>query len=512
VRLFRSTDGRFSAQVDAGGRRDIYPLKSAALRDWLVDGYLREFREVPSDWSLRRILGALEATARFESGTHSVFVRVGHDGTGPIDAKSRSSARYFVDLADPAGRAVEIGPQGWAVVNDPGVSFRRPEGSLPLPEPSRDGSIDLLRPYVNISDPDFRLLIVWMAAALRPVGPYPILALHGEQGSAKSTLARIVRLLVDPHAAPLRNQPTKISGLVASAVNNWILAYDNISVLPDWMSDALCMLSTAGSFQCHASPSGDEVVLHIQRPVLLTGIDEFAGRGDLGDRSIVLELPSVTPRIRRCEDELWNSFSHDYPRIFGGLLDAVVGGLRQLSSVRLADLPRMADFAAFAEAVGRGLGWPEGTVLSDHRDNRQQATVLELEDSPLGRVLLEQARYMYDWAGTATDLLDKLTAIAGKRTAASPRWPKSPVWLVRELRRISAQLRVHDISVDFDRNGDRRLILVSAPEPPEKIPSPHASFAGITNCVSKALPEKNLPSQANSNPPNELDAVTVFRP
>src|SRR4029077_13318804 len=125
-------------------------------------------------------------------------------------------------------------------------------------------------------------------------------------------------------------------------------------------------------------------------------------------------------------------FNQDRPRILGGLLDGVAGGFRLLPSVRPTELPRMADFAAFAEAVGRGLGWPAGTVLSDYGDNRRQATVLELEDSPLGRLLLDHARYMNDWAGTASDLLAKLTAMAGRRVVASPRWPKSPSWLVRE--------------------------------------------------------------------------------
>ena len=42
ARLFRSTDGRCYAQVDDGGRREIYALKSAVFRDWLTDRYFRE--------------------------------------------------------------------------------------------------------------------------------------------------------------------------------------------------------------------------------------------------------------------------------------------------------------------------------------------------------------------------------------------------------------------------------------------------------------------------------------
>ena len=87
------------------------------------------------------------------------------------------------------------------------VHFQRPAGHLALPIPIRGGSIDLVRPYVNLNDADFRLLIGWMAAALLPEGPYPILVIHGEQGSAKTTLMKIIRSLLDPQLSPVLAEP-----------------------------------------------------------------------------------------------------------------------------------------------------------------------------------------------------------------------------------------------------------------------------------------------------------------
>jgi hypothetical protein len=452
--LLRSTDGRFYAQVSVGGRREIYALRSAAFRDWLIDGYFRARREVPSDWSIRRVLGALEAVARYEGGTPSIFVRVGHDGK----SNGNGSACYL-DLADPDGQAVRIGPEGWSVVEDPRVHFRRPVGHLPLPIPTREGSIDLLRTYVNLTERDFRLLIVWMAAALRPVGPYPILALYGQQGSAKSTLARIVRRLIDPQAAPLLAEPRNIRELMASAVNGWLLAYDNIGVIPHSLSDGLCLLATGGALAGHTSLANDErSVIHAQRPVILNGIEEFVGRGDLADRSIFLDLPPIAPGDRRCEDEFWEAFHQDSPRILGGLLDAVVGGLREVRSVRLTELPRMADFAKFAEAVGRTLGWPAGTACSDYDDNRRDASITQLEDSPVAATMLDLGPdYMNDWSGTPSELFTELTTLAGEK-ADSARWPKSPARLTVELRRLAPQLGIHGIIVKVSRSHQGRVV------------------------------------------------------
>ena len=224
ARLFRSADGRLCAQVPVGDRFEVFGLKSAAFRDWLIDGFLIDHPEPPPSYSIRRVVGMLEARARFNDAIPEVFVRVGRDGVG-------QNSRCFLDLGDPFGRAIEIHPQGWFVVDRPDVHFRRPAGQLPLPVPSPDGSIDLLRPFVNLSNDDFRLLITWMTASLRPVGPYPILVLSGPQASAKTTLATMVRLLIDPQVCPVLYPPDSTQNLMATAVNGWLLAYDNISTI-----------------------------------------------------------------------------------------------------------------------------------------------------------------------------------------------------------------------------------------------------------------------------------------
>jgi len=216
--FLRSTDGRFYARVQVGGRPEIYALRSPAFRAWLIDQYFNTCNDVASDWSIRRALSKLVATARFEGATPSIFTRVGHDG----DEYGNGSACYL-DLADPAGRAIRIGSESWSVIDNPPVHFRRCHGHLPLPMPIRGGSIELLRPYVNVSDADFRLLVVWMAAALRPVGPYPILVLNAEHGAAKTSTASILRLLIDPRAGRLPGQPRNTRSLMVSAADHWVL-------------------------------------------------------------------------------------------------------------------------------------------------------------------------------------------------------------------------------------------------------------------------------------------------
>jgi hypothetical protein len=113
---------------------------------------------------------------------------------------------------------------------------------LALPLPVRGGSIGRLRDFVNVrADEDFILVVAWLLSAMRDHGPYPVLMTIGEQGSAKSTLLEILRSLVDPNVAPLRSPPRDDRDLFIAASNAHVLAYDNLSGLPSWLSDGLAV-------------------------------------------------------------------------------------------------------------------------------------------------------------------------------------------------------------------------------------------------------------------------------
>jgi hypothetical protein len=60
---------------------------------------------------------------------------------------------------------------------------------LPLPVPQCDGSIMALQSLVNLdSYDDFILIIAWLLPALRPAGPYPLVALAGEQSALTASI------------------------------------------------------------------------------------------------------------------------------------------------------------------------------------------------------------------------------------------------------------------------------------------------------------------------------------
>jgi hypothetical protein len=224
---------------------------------------------------LTAAIGVVEARAQHDTPVRDVFVRVGElDG------------RLYLDLADAKWRAIEIDKTGWRVVDRPAVRFRRTPDMRALPEPKRDGSVDSLRPLLNIPDgkegeADFILAAAYALTCLRGRGPYPVMAVSGEQGSAKSTRSAMLRNLVDPGKPTLRALPRDEHDLVIAARNRHVLAFDNVSGLKWWLSDALCRIASGAGFGARTLYSDDEeTVFEGARPLIVNGIEDAVERPD----------------------------------------------------------------------------------------------------------------------------------------------------------------------------------------------------------------------------------------
>jgi hypothetical protein len=454
--LFHDPAGEGYATVTVQTHRETHRLRSRGFRRWLSSRFYAAHEKAPSAQALQDALGVLEARAAYDGPELPVAVRL----AAHID-------HVYLDLADPQWQGVDVTVGGWRIVTNPPVKFIRPRGLLPLPLPVDGGSVAGLRQFINTgSEDDWRLIVAWLLAAMRPCGPFPILALHGEQGSAKSTTARILRSLVDPIKAGLRSEPREPRDLMIAASNSWLLALDNLSFLPPWLSDALCRLSTGGGFSTRELYSdADEIIFDAQRPVILTGIEELATRSDLLDRAIVLHLPPLPEERCRPEAELWAEFEKARPRILGALLDVVAGALRELPHVRLLRHPRMADFALWITAAEPALGWERGLFLRAYTGNRAEVNDLALDSSPIAPLLRDLADGN-GFEGTCADLLAKLHETAGDRATRAQSWPKTPRALSGQLRRLAPNFRRAGVTVELYRESNamrRRMVRITRP-------------------------------------------------
>ena len=216
-----------------------------------------------------------------------------------------------------------------------------------------------------------------------------MLLVHGEQGSAKSTLVRILRLLLDPNEAPVRGQPREPSDLIIAARNSAVIAFDNVSSLSAEMSDDLARVATGAGFGARQLYTDtDEVIVEVSRPIVLNGIEEVAVRGDLLDRGLILNLPTI--RTYRDEDAFWRSFENSHPQILGALLNAVSVALANHAATAAPNV-RMADFARWVAAAEPALGLEPDAFINAYRKNRAGAVQLTLESSVLSQSIIDLA-------------------------------------------------------------------------------------------------------------------------
>src|SRR6185369_542550 len=413
--LFHTPSDVAFADFITEGHRETWPIRSKRFGTWLRRCYYHATGSAPSAAAIRSALDLFEARAQFDGPERAVNTRV-----------AEHAGRLYLDLADEHWRAVAIGPDGWRVLGCPPVRFRRAPGMLPLPVPERGGSIEALRSFLNLSSHnDFVLVVAWLLAALRPHGPYPLLAISGEQGSAKTVLSKVLRALVDPNVAPLRALPRDERELMIAANNGHLLAFDNLSGLPPWLSDALCRIASGGSFAVRRLYTDDEEVLfQAARPTILNGIEDVIGRADLADRAICLTLGSIGEKQRRSEADLWREFERARPGILGTLLDAVAHGLQAVESVHPSRLPRMADFALWASACETAL-WPTGTFSRACAANRNAAVAGIIDADPIAAAVRELMSERNSWTGTAADLL-RMSVQRASQTDNGAGWTKNP--------------------------------------------------------------------------------------
>jgi hypothetical protein len=452
IELFRTPEGDAFATVSLKGRAEHYPIPSEAIKKWLKHAYWLETGRGPSGESIESALGILDARAMCEETVPvlTTSLRVGAE-PGP----SRSPV-WYLDLADDARNLVKIRPGAWELAGDAPIRFRRPRGIGALAVPERGGSLGSLRDFLTVTDHDWLLTIAAVTSYFSPIGPYPVAVVTGEQGSAKTTTTRLIKRLVDPRAQLAGAAPKELRDLMVTAKSCWVIALDNLSGLPVWLSDALSRLSTGGGFSTRKMYSDDEeTIIDACRPVVLNSIEDVANRADLLDRAVVISCRPIPEELRREEREFWGAFEAAYPKLLGSILDAVAGGLAMLPLVKLAELPRMADFARWGEAVCRALGYKEGDFLEAYLGNREAAGASVLEDSPIAAELLEFKVAGETWTGTCKTLLTELGERVEKSVRESKRWPKGPRSLSAHLRRIGGALRKNGVDVVFSESHGR---------------------------------------------------------
>ena len=440
--LFHTPVGEGYAIIPINGHSETWALNSRGFERWVAAQFYEKCSRPPRRSALKDAIRMLEARAQFSSPELPVFVRLA-EWKGTI----------YLDLCNDAWEVIEITPLGWRITRNSPVKFIRAPGMRPLPPPQRGGSLGDLRRFINVPDErDWVLCVSWLLASLRPSGPFPILNILATQGGGKSTMERMLRDLIDPSIADLRCPPRSERDLLIAANNSWVLAFDNLSAIKEWQSDAFCRLSTGGGISTRKLyTNGEEYIANPIRPIITNGIDYLPNREDFLDRSMNIHLPQIPDKGRIPEKELWEKFHMAQPFILGVMFDIVSSALLNLPHTQLGSYPRMADFVQWVASGENALPWKPGSFLKTYEENRRFAIQDSLEGNKIISAMQKMLMQKKSWTGTATDLLNTLESYTDQGDRRS--WPKLASELSGILHRAEKSLQSVGIDLIFRREA-----------------------------------------------------------
>ena len=428
----------------------VYLLRGGrkSLRAQLSHEYRRRLGKVAADGALADAMLVIQGIAQ-EADPRPLHLRVArHDGA------------IWLDLGDDTGRAVRISADGWSIENGAPVLFKRTALTANMPAPIPGGRLGELWEWLNVGKTDRPLVAAHLASAFDPDVQHPALGIFGEHGTAKSSASKILVQLTDPSPVPNRKPPKDAEAWVTAAAGSWVVSLDNLSAIPDWLSDSLCRAVTGeGDVRRKLYTDGDLAVFAFLRVVILNGIDVGPMRGDLIDRMLPIHLDLIPDDRRMEEVDFWREFDAARPRLLGALLDLTAGVMRDAPSVALPAKPRMASFARVLAAIDQALG----TEGLDRYQAKQRGMAAEtLTADPF--VTRMRAALTSSFFGTSKKLLEDVTpADDGWRRPRG--WPASARALTGLLRRQAPGMRKTGWEIQEEASGHDNAVRWSITPP-----------------------------------------------
>ena len=473
------------ARINENDVNVLLPLRSQHFKAWLANLLWDSKRKVPGTQAVYSALNVLIAIANSSNLKYTLYNRVAPAEDG-----------FWIDLCDDKWCAIKVTKEGWQIVKNPPILFKRYSHQRPLSVPEPGGDPWKFLNFINIdpADSDTRLILLCTVMSfLIPSIPHPIICTYGHQGSGKTLMFILIRRLLDPSAIEVMTLSSDERERVQQLDHHWCAFYDNITSLPTQISDTLCRAATGSGFsKRQLYTDDDDIIFNFIRCIGLNGINIAASRGDLLDRCLLVFLLPIRKDKRKTEADLHSEFEGCKAGILGGFLDTLVKALQLCPSIKPKNLFRMADFTKWGCAIAVALGQTEEDFMNAYEKKVNNQTEEAAHASPVATVLLNFMDSFEDrsWKGTPTDLFAALinhAKILGI-SAHQKSWPKAPHALVRQLNELAPSLKALGWEVAPSKSGGTRTIQInSVPSDPKEDREGQGGGAGGASDASTAV-------------------------
>jgi Bifunctional DNA primase/polymerase, N-terminal len=465
--FFKDQYGIANVKIKVSDHTEIMPIQSKKFEYYLSKLYYDSTgkEKVAGSESLNNAIRVLQAEGIFSGEERILNLRV---------AWAEKLKEIHYDLTDPQWKCIRITTEKWDIIkHTDNVLFTRFNQKAQV-MPDRNYPLNIFDQYLDlmqIRDVSLRILIkVWTIALIIPDIPHPIDILHGEKGGSKTTFCRCQKRLVDPDKIEINNIPTEKAEFVQQMYHNYLTVYDNVKYVPPWFSDEVCKAVTgSGNSKRTLYTNDDDTIYNYKRPLIVSGILNWLTEPDALDRSLLTEFERIAEEQRKEEDKVESAFEEMRSKLFGYILDMVVKALQIKPTIQLSNLPRMADFTVWGEAIARAMGCRPMVFVNAYKENIGKQNVEAIESNLLAQGIEKFVDSWYDeekginvWEGSTKEGLEQIKEIAELHNidTNAGSWPKATNSFKRRLKPILSNLREGpgiDVVIDRQTTANTRI-------------------------------------------------------
>lgn len=449
VDLVHDTHGTAHAIWQEQSGKQVHPLDAAEVTHLISRYCLANDGNLPSKHIVDGIRNELAFYTTEKGQVKNIATRVGHH-----------EGSVFLDLGKPG--VMKVSKKKFELVEESEVLFRQSPliASLPIPDMKAKGTAKRITRYVNVRKRDRILILSWAMSLFLPGGTYPLLAMYGKQGSAKSTTLTMLKQMLDPSEVPIIAMPKNEVALFIASKSYKMMPIDNVSKIGGNMSDAMCQLASGGSIAGRTLYTNSGLtVIDGHSLVSLNGIGLEISRQDLLSRTLVIEAPPLDGK-HKPQKELVATFKKDHPVILGSMLKGVQLALNRLETVTSNSTHRMADFINWSIAWAPAFGLKESTVERRLLDNWKEGQRHGLASDRFASGFIEFIKNQKTFNGSTSELFDQMKLHAKVHDWDISFWPTSATGLGKRLSLLEDALKDTGISLKKSRNKKGTILTI----------------------------------------------------
>ena len=446
--------------IPIDGHKELWHYESHKVEQYLYQEYLKRHNTVPNTDSMSTILKIIATKANMDGNKRKLYRRIGKDKKGD----------FYYDLCDEKWSAVKIEPNNIELVGQQPLIFTRNKNMKEQVKPVFDlksptESLGKILKHVTLEGSGNQLLYqVYLVTNLIPDISKPVLVVHGQKGSAKSTFLRITKHFVDPARMDLQTMPNSKKDMIISLQNNYFTCYDNLSSLSKTKSDLLCIAATGGAFSTRTLyTTKDETIMSFKRPVAIDGINLVTTEPDLIDRSIIFELERIEEGKYIEDSKIWSDYQSELPEIIGGAMLILSKAMKIYPEVEPEKLGRMAEFSKWGYAIAEAMGVGGDVFLKAYFANQDGSNLEVVESHPLAAAMVKLMEGKEKIQDTVAEVLNKLIRVARKNSISidADQWPGSASALSRRLKEVKSNLEDTGIYYEKKKRSRAKILTIT---------------------------------------------------